>query len=156
MTPPTAVSARLTESQRGDFDRITDADLEQPDPEIQATYSRAVYPAWFADAEMAHAFTPPKVTSATGAVILARLRRDGYDWRSRLRALSVPTLVIHGEDDVLPVSVSAELADLLPRATRLLVPRSGHMPFWEAPEALFPAVESFLAAPMPGSVRRSV
>lgn len=157
MTPlRQGVSAKLTASQRGDFDRITDADLEQPDPEVQAAYSRAVYPAWFADAEMAHTFTPPIVTSATGAVILARLRREGYDWRSRLRALSVPTLVIHGEDDVLPVSVSMELANLLPRATRLLVPHSGHMPFWEAPELLFPAVESFLAAPMPGSVRRSV
>jgi proline iminopeptidase len=157
MTPlRQGVSAKLTASQRGDFDRITDADLERPDPEVQAAYSRAVYPAWFADAEMAHTFTPPIVTSATGAVILARLRREGYDWRSRLRALSVPTLVIHGEDDVLPVSVSMELANLLPRATRLLVPHSGHMPFWEAPELLFPAVESFLAAPMPGSVRRSV
>ena len=157
MTPlREAVSAKLVASQRGDFDRITDAHLEQPDSEIQAAYSRAVYPAWFSDAEMAHTFTPPKVNSATGAVILARLRRDGYDWRSRLRALSVPTLVIHGEDDALPVSVSTELADLLPRATRVLVPHSGHMPFWEAPELLFPAVESFLAAPMPGSVRRSV
>lgn len=157
MTPlREVVSRRLAESQREDFDRITDVDLERPDPEIQAIYSRAVYPAWFADAEMARTFTPPKVTSDTGAVILARLRRDGYDWRPKLRALSIPTLVIHGEDDALPVSVSAELAELLPRATRLLVPHAGHMPFWEAPEVLFPAVESFLAAPMPGSVRRSV
>jgi proline iminopeptidase len=157
MTPlREAVSARLTGSQREEFDRITDADLERPDPEIQATYSRAVYPAWFADPDMARTFTPPKVTSATGAVILARLRRDGYDWRSRLRALSIPTLVIHGEEDALPASVSAELADLLPRATRLLVPHAGHMPFWEAPDLLFPAVESFLAAPLLGSLRRSV
>ena len=157
MTPlRNAVSTRLAGPQREDFDRITDVDLGRPDPEMQAAYSRAVYPAWFADAEMARTFTPPKVTSATGAVILARLRRDGYDWRPRLRALSIPTLVIHGEDDALPVSVSTELVDLLPRATRLLVPHSGHMPFWEAPDVLFPALESFLAAPMPGSVRRSV
>ena len=155
MTPlREAASARLAASQRSDFDRITEKDLERPDSEIQAVYSRAVYPAWFSDAEMARTFTPPKVTSVTGAVILARLRRDGYDWRARLRALSVPTLVIHGEDDALPVFVSAELAALLPRARRLLVPHAGHMPFWEAPDLLFPAVESFLAAP--GSVRRSV
>ena len=151
-----ALSARLAGPEREDFDRITDVALEQPDAGIQAAYSRAVYPAWFADAEMARTFTPPKVTSATGAVILARLRRDGYDWRPRLRALSMPTLVIHGEEDALPVSVSMELVELLPRATRLLVPHAGHMPFWEAPDLLFPAVESFLAAPMPGSVRRSV
>jgi proline iminopeptidase len=157
MTPlREATSARLAPSQRADFDRITERDLEQSDPELQATYSRAVYPAWFSDPELARTFAPPKVTSATGSVILARLRRDGYDWRARLRALSVPTLVIHGEDDALPVAVSAELVALLPRATRLLVPHAGHMPFWEAPDLLFPAVESFLASPKPGSVRRSV
>jgi pimeloyl-ACP methyl ester carboxylesterase len=36
------------------------------------------------------------------------------------------------------------------------VPHSGHMPFWEAPEVFFPAVESFLAAPLSGAVRREV
>src|SRR5207237_245009 len=80
--------------------------------------------------------------------ILARLRREGYDWRTRLRALSVPTLVIHGEEDALPVAVSAELVALLPRAQRQLVPHSGHMPFWEAPEVFFSSVDSFLAAPV--------
>jgi proline iminopeptidase len=110
----------------------------------------------FADAERARSFTPPKVTSETGAVILARLRRDGYDWRTRQRALSVPTLVIHGEEDALPVAVSAELVALLPRAERQLVPHAGHKPFSEAPDVFFSVVDSFLAAPFPGAVRRSV
>jgi proline iminopeptidase len=151
-----AVGARLTAAERPAFDSIPERSLEQADAELHAAYSRAVYPAWFQDAELARSFAPPRVTSVTGAVILARLRRDGYDWRARLRALSVPTFVIHGEEDALPVAVSAELAALLPRAKRLLVPHSGHMPFWEAPDVFFPAVESFLAAPLAGAVRRSV
>lgn len=151
-----AVSLRLSIEDRVAFNRIAESSLDEPDSELQAAYSRAVYPAWFYDAELAHSFAPPKVTSVTGAVILARLRRDGYDWRARLRALSVPTLVIHGEDDALPVAVSAELAALLPRAERQLVPHCGHMPFWEAPDVFFPAVESFLAALLSGAVRRSV
>jgi len=106
------------------------------------------------DSDLARSFTPPKLTSQTGAIILARLRREGYDWRTRLRALSVPTLVIHGEDDALPVTVSAELVALLPRAQRQLLAHCGHMPFWEAPDAFFPAVDSFLAAPLSGAVRR--
>jgi len=151
-----AVVARLTPDERPAFDAIAEPLLEQPDPDLQAAYARAVYPAWFRDAELARSFAPPKVTSVTGAAILARLRREGYDWRTRLRALSVPTFVIHGEDDALPVAVSAELERLLPRSKRMLVPHSGHMPFWEAPEVFFPAVESFLAAPLSGAVRREV
>jgi proline iminopeptidase len=152
------VRARLTPEERVPFDRIEDRDLEHADPELQAQYARSVYPAWFADPELARFFTPPKVTSDTGAVVLARLRREGYDWRSRLRALSLPTLVIHGEEDALPVSVAAELTALLPRAHGQLIPHSGHMPFWEAPDVFFPIVDSFLAAPapLPGGVRQSV
>lgn len=151
-----AVMARLTTAERAEFDRIDEGDLGLPDAEIQAAYARSVYPAWFSDSELARSFAPPKTTSETGAVILARLRREGYDWTGRLRALSVPTLVIHGEEDALPVTVSAELATLLPRAQRELVPHAGHMPFWEAPDVFFPIVDSFLAAPLSGGVRQSV
>ena len=76
--------------------------------------------------------------------MLARLRREGYDWRPELRALSTPTLVIHGAQDVLPSAVSLEDAHTLPNARHVIVPSSGHMPFWEAPERFFPLVESFL------------
>lgn len=150
------VSNRLTPDERVPFDRIDDRALGEANAELQAAYARAVYPAWFVDGDLARSFTPPKVTSETGAAILARLRRDGYDWRARLSALSVPTLVIHGEGDALPVTVSAELVALLPRAQQRLLPRSGHMPFWEAPEVFFPAVDSFLTAPLSGAVRLSV
>jgi proline iminopeptidase len=152
------VRARLPVAERESLDRITDRDLEHANPQLQAAYARIVYPAWFADAELARFFAPPKVTSDTGAAVLARLRRDGYDWRSRLRALSLPTLVIHGEEDALPASVAAELTALMPRAQGQLIPHSGHMPFWEAPDVFFPIVDSFLAAPVhsPGGVRQSV
>jgi proline iminopeptidase len=157
MTPlRAAVGSRLRSDDRSAFEAFAEPSLAEPDPDLQAAYARAVYPAWFRDPELAQSFAPPKVTSVTGAAILARLRRDGYDWRARLSALSVPTLVIHGEDDVLPLAVSVELAALLPRAKRVLVPHSGHMPFWEAPQVFFPAVESFLAAPLSGAVRREV
>lgn len=151
-----AVSKRLSPSDRAVFDQIDDAALATPNAEVQAAYSRAIYRAWFADGELASSFAPPKVTSDTGAAILARLRREGYDWRARLRALSVPTLVIHSEEDALPIAVSAELAALLPRAQRELVPHSGHMPFWEAPDVFFSVVDSFLAARLLGAVRQSV
>jgi proline iminopeptidase len=152
------VRARLAPEQRDALDRIEERDLAHADPELHAAYARAVYPAWFAEPDLGRYFAPPKVTSDTGAAVLARLRGEGYDWRSRMRALSLPTLVIHSEEDALPITVSAELAAVLPRTQRELVPHSGHMPFWEAPDVFFPIVDSFLAAPVPssGGVRQSV
>jgi proline iminopeptidase len=105
-----------------------------------------VYPAWFADPSFATYFTPPEAASPTGAAVLARLRGEGYDWREQLRALSTPTLVLHGERDALTVAVAIELNSLLPRARLTLIPDAGHMPFWEAPERLFHVIDDFLAA----------
>ena len=94
-------------------------------------------------------------TSVTGAAIAARIRREGYDWRRELRALSVPTLVIHGERDALPAIVALELSELLSRARLALLPDAGHMPFWEAPERFSDEAGSFLAAPSTGPPRSS-
>ena len=127
--------------------RFRDADLRSEDPEAQFEYSRALYPAWFADPALTELLSPPRALSRTGAVVASRLRREGYDWRAELRALRVPTLVIHGEEDLLPVTVAREIAATLPDARLELVGGAGHMPFWEAPERFFVLVERFLSAP---------
>lgn len=144
-----ASHARGSDEDRAVIARATDEALGVPDLELHADFARATYRGWFAHPELADTFAPPRATSVTGVTILARLRREGYDWRERVRALSVPTLVIHGEEDALPVSVAHALGALLPRATLRLVPGAGHMPFWEAPETFFPLVESFLSATAP-------
>jgi proline iminopeptidase len=120
------------------------AELTSLDPALQTAWANAIYPAWFADRELAGMFTPPASTSRTGAAVAARLRRDGYDWRAPLGALRVPTFVMHGAEDLLPVAVAEELARTIPGSTITLVPGAGHMPFWEAPERFFPLVEEFL------------
>jgi proline iminopeptidase len=87
----------------------------------------------------------------TGAHVAARLRRDGYDWIDRLRDLPVPTLVLHGAADVLPRSVAERTAQFLARAHLVPIPEAGHNPFWEAPDAFFAAVHTFLAEGVPAS-----
>ena len=142
-----------TARRRGtDADRLTLAELgegalHRPDPDVHLRHARATYRGWFAEATMADYFTPPTTTSETGAAVAARLRREGYDWRDIVRSLSLPALILHGEEDALPQGVSLELAGLLPRATRITIPGAGHMPFWEAPAPFFALVEEFLAAP---------
>lgn len=140
---------RLGPGDRAVLERITQDALLAPDPDVHSAYSRAMYPAWFADAELAAMFSPPKSRSQTGAAIAARLRGEGYDWRPLLRAVSVPALVIHGDRDLLPLSVAQDTVATLGDARLEIIPGAGHMPFWESPELFFTLTESFLSTPSP-------
>jgi proline iminopeptidase len=138
---------RLDPGGRAMLQRYDDWTLGKSDPAVQSAYSRALYPAWFADSDFAKMFAPPRSESVAGAAVAARLRREGYDWRSLARAFKRPAIVIHGMADLLPVAVAEELVSLLPNATLATIPGAGHMPFWEAPERFFDLVNSFLAEP---------
>ena len=138
------VLARLTGAEHDAVASIPEECLEAADPALHSRYNRAVYPAWFFDHAMATRFAPPESRSETGATILARLRRDGYDWRDTLRNVSTPTLVIHGEADALPLAVSVDNSYIIQNARHEVIPSAGHMPFWEAPHRFFALIDSFL------------
>jgi proline iminopeptidase len=139
--------ARLPEPERSALAALDPARLAEPDPAVHAEYARTFAPAWFADLSLAPLFTPPLVESATGAAVVARLRRDGYDWRDRVAAIRAPTLVVRGDDDALPPEVHREVATTIPDARLAVVAGAGHMPFWERPEDLLPLVAEFLDEP---------
>lgn len=120
--------------------------LHDPEPARHATYSRTMYAAWFHDQRMAAA-TPPVVSSATGAVVAARLRREGFDWRAAYARIDAPVLLIHGEEDALPIAEAEASAALIPDARLVRIPEAGHMPFFEHPEPTFGAALAFLDAP---------
>jgi proline iminopeptidase len=146
-----AALQRLQGDERTALEEIDEQSLTVPDPRIHAAQARAIYPAWFADPSLASRFSLPQVLSPTGAAVLARLR-GGYDWRPQLRAVGAPLLVIHGDADPLPVDAPHLTVATIPGARMLLVPRAGHMPFWEAPDIVFPAIEAFLTSPVPAAV----
>ncbi|MFI5244801.1 MAG: alpha/beta fold hydrolase [Gemmatimonadales bacterium] len=143
--------ARLSGVEREALAAIDPRMLHAADPALHAEYSRAIYPAYFADHEFTALFRPPHETSATGAAVAARLRRDGYDWRSRARGIASQTLVVHGSADVIPSRVAHDIASLVPHATLEIIDDAGHMPFFERPEFFFPLVRRFLDHPDAGS-----
>jgi proline iminopeptidase len=139
--------ARLSGPARDALAALDPQQLVEPELAMHARYARAFYPAWFADRAFGRQVTPPPGTSQTGAVIAARLRRDGYDWHETVRALTARTLVLHGTDDALPVATALDTADHLGRVTSVttsLIAGAGHMPFLEQPAPFFAQVEAFL------------
>jgi proline iminopeptidase len=127
--------------------------LHAPIPEAHADYTQAYFPAWFADPAFARGVVPPRALSITGAHVVSRLRRDGYDWTERLGALRASTLVLHGSDDVLPLAEAENTARVLAQSGVSVqftpLAGAGHNPFWEAPAAFFASVLAFLSAPDP-------
>ena len=136
--------ARLDGSERAALAALDPHTLHADDPATHAEYSRAIYPAYFADREFSRGFAPPREASATGAAIAARLRREGYDWREPIRRIAATALVVHGTQDILPPRLATEIVACIPRAALQFIDGAGHMPFWEQPELFFRSVIDFL------------
>jgi len=68
-----------------------------------------------------------------------------WDLRPKLRTLAVPTLVVHGEDESIPMDLVEEWVASMPNARLMKVPRAAHFTYAERPEVVWPAVERFLA-----------
>jgi proline iminopeptidase len=66
-----------------------------------------------------------------------------HDYRSALKQVTVPVLVLHGVDDLQSEAASRQYADLFPNARFLVLPDASHFAFVEQPEAFAEAVGDF-------------
>jgi pimeloyl-ACP methyl ester carboxylesterase len=68
-----------------------------------------------------------------------------YDFRDRLPAVSVPTLIVWGRNDwIVPVSGAYEYERMIPGARRVIFEETGHLPMLERPARFNQLVEEFL------------
>lgn len=74
----------------------------------------------------------------------ASLRGHGAELRRSLASLNVPTLVLHGRYDPIPLRWAEELAAVLPGARLVVLEKSGHLPYLEEPERTEGEVRRFL------------
>lgn len=78
-----------------------------------------------------------------GAVLRLMERPDSTP---QLASIRVPTLVLVGRDDAItPVVESQRMADAIPGAQLVIVPKAGHLSSLEQPEAFNAALSEFLA-----------
>jgi len=82
-------------------------------------------------------FTPERVLLARA--IEQRLYRDTwssptYDLLPRLRHLAMPTLILHGEEDFVPIPLAQHIAGAIPDARLVVLPGCGHFAYLEAPK----------------------
>jgi len=72
-----------------------------------------------------------------------------WDWTHELARVKAPVLVIHGEEDAIPMSMVSEWVTALPNARIIRLAHTAHFPHAEQPGVVFPAIETFLAGKWP-------
>lgn len=100
---------------------------------------------YFADPRAARDLTPFRVTGRVQASVWESLGDYDLTAPGLLDSVSVPTLIVHGRQDPIPLASSEAAARAL-HAQLVVLEHSGHVPYVERPEALFDAIRAFLAS----------
>jgi proline iminopeptidase len=92
-------------------------------------------------------FTPQGIRKARA--IEDRLYRETwasneYDLLPKLRRLNIPTLVIHGDNDLVPVACAEHIALAMPHARFVLLKECGHFSYLERPHEVHEEITGFL------------
>ncbi|HEY2812604.1 MAG TPA: alpha/beta hydrolase [Acidimicrobiales bacterium] len=91
-------------------------------------------------------------TAAYAALLMAMV--DADDRLDGLRAISVPTFVIVGEQDRPLLGQSRNMAEAIPGAELAVIADAGHSPQFENPDGWWGALSGFLASVAEGSAAR--
>ena len=131
--------------------RLRESGLRERDPAAfqQRIFELSVAP-YFFDPARAAELTPFRITGRTQQEVWASL--GDYDLRRRLPELrGTASLVIHGEEDPIPIEAARTTAALIDAEFHPL-PRCGHVPYVEAFEEFETVVKGFLGSGERGAV----
>ena len=122
---------------------LRESGLRERDP---AAFQRRIFELsvapYFFDPSRARELTPFRITGRTQQEVWQSL--GDYDLRPRLPGLrGVPALVVHGEEDPIPIEAARVTAELVGAGFHS-VPRCGHVPYVEAFEEFQGVVGGFL------------
>jgi proline iminopeptidase len=125
--------------------RLRESGLRERDPvAFQQRIFELSVAAYFHDPERARDLTPFRVTGRTQQEVWASLGE--YDLRPALpRLRGRPAIVLHGEDDPIPLATARLTADLIGASLHPL-PDCGHVPYVEAFEQFVRLLDDFLPA----------
>ena len=118
--------------------------LRERDPEAyrQRNFELSVA-GYFAHPERATDLTPFRVSARVQESVWDSLGE--FDLAGTLASIHLPTLITHGRQDPIPLASSEEAARAMD-AELVVIEDCGHVPYVEQPDALFGAIERFLAA----------
>ena len=122
--------------------------FQNNDPQSIEQFWRTYFKAYFVDqslvATMNLAFTDNTIqySNAVAGYLLNSV--GAFDLHGDLGVIQVPTLVIHGDSDPMPVSYAVRIHEAMPNSELVVAENSGHWLFIEATEQFRSSVDNFL------------
>lgn len=116
--------------------------LRERDPEAyrQRAFELGVA-GYFADPAKARDLTTFRVVGRVQQSVWESL--GDFDLSRELEGIRIPSIVIHGRDDPIPLASSVEAARVI-ETNLVVLDDCGHVPYVEQPERLFAALDTFL------------
>jgi proline iminopeptidase len=123
-------------------DELADSGLRERDPEAYRERAFELSVAgYFSDPRNAKDLTPFRVVARVQQSVWESL--GDFDLIRELPGIKIPSIIVHGRDDPIPLASSSEAARALD--TNLVVlDACGHVPYVEQPTKLFAALDPFL------------
>ncbi len=87
--------------------------------------------------------------TARNVATIDSLLKTSFDRKQRdidanLKTIHVPTLIIHGDFDPIPIGSSEYIQQHIPTSQLVIIKQSGHFPFVEQPEQFLAAIQVFM------------
>lgn len=125
-------------------------EFKQNDPAAIVQYYKLEFAAFFYDIkkrDLLHLQMSQEAFS-NGLKVQEIFNRDlfqkPFDLMAKLKLMAIPTLVIHGDADMIPESVAENIHENIPHSKYFLMKQCGHFPYVEDPKPYFAAIKEFL------------
>jgi proline iminopeptidase len=124
--------------------QLAESGLRERDPEAYRHRNFELSVAgYFADPSAARDLTPFRVTGRVQQSVWESLNNFDLLAPGQLDTVKVPTLIVHGRQDPIPIDSSRAAAKAM-GAQLVELDHSGHVPYVEQGEALFESIRLFL------------
>lgn len=121
------------------------------DPGLTEKYYRLIFTTYCYKPESANDLNLLMTTEAirNGTKAYALLNENTlqkpFNLHDELKKLNLPTLVIHGDSDIIPSSTAENIHKSIKGSQFILIKQCGHFPYIEKPEVLFESINAFLS-----------
>ena len=78
------------------------------------------------------------------SLVITDFNRKQQDINAKLATIDVPTLILHGDFDPIPIASAEYIQQMIPTAKLVIIKESGHFPFVEQPERFSEAIREFM------------
>jgi proline iminopeptidase len=99
---------------------------------------------YFADPRSAQDLTPFRVSARVQQSVWDSMGDFDLASDGRLASIRLPTLIVHGREDPIPLASSEQAAEIM-NAKLVVLENCGHVPYVEQPAGLFAAIDAFVA-----------